>query len=116
MKVTILVIAYNHSSYIRQCLGSVLMQDLPFETEIIIADDFSTDNTLEIIREMLDGSSLEFKFLQTEKNLGLVKNYQRSLKLCSGDYIAVIEGDDYWTYPQRLKKHVRFLDSHTECV
>lgn len=116
MKVSILLITYNQEQYIRECLDSLIMQEASWEAEVIVADDCSTDNTLSIIREYSGRSPFGFVFLPSEKNLGFVKNYQRAFSACRGDYIAVMEGDDYWTSPKRLTAHVRFLELHRECV
>ncbi len=116
MKLSIILMTYNQEQYIRTCLDSIFMQEHAGETELIVADDCSTDNTLSIIREYSNRSSFPFVFLPNEKNLGFVKNYQRAFAACNGDYIAVMEGDDYWTNPGRLVAHIAFLEQHRECV
>jgi glycosyltransferase involved in cell wall biosynthesis len=116
MDLTILIITYNQEKYIRECLDSILMQDLPESFEIVIADDCSTDNTLAIIFEVLDKLTIDYRVLECSKNLGIDKNYKRGFESCRGKYIAVMEGDDYWTDPRRIEKHISFLDEHRECV
>jgi glycosyltransferase involved in cell wall biosynthesis len=116
MKVSILLVTYNQSMYIRQCMDGIVLQNLPIDTEIIVADDFSSDDTVAIIREYTDKITCKLSYLANEKNLGIVKNYQRAFAACSGQYIAVMEGDDYWTDPERINKHIAFLDNHHECV
>lgn len=116
MKLSILLITYNQSKYIEQCLDSISMQKAEIEIEIVVADDCSTDNTAAIIRQYAERSLFKFIFLPTTNNLGFVKNYQRAFNACTGNYIAVMEGDDYWTDPSRLTKHVQFLEQHLECV
>ena len=99
-----------------ECLNSIIMQKTNFGVEVIVADDFSTDKTLSIITETLAKEEINFTILPSQKNVGLAKNYQRGFKACKGDYIAVIEGDDYWSDPNRLQKHVDFLENSKVCV
>ena len=116
MKLNVLLVTYNHSKFIKQTLDTVLFQRTDFEFNVIIADDSSTDNTVEIIREYEKKTDIPFVFLDSINNLGITKNYQRAFESCDGEYIAVIEGDDIWTNPGRLQKHVDFLENHLECV
>jgi len=116
MKISILLVTYNQQEYIDECLNGIIKQILPFEFEIVVADDFSSDNTLSVIEKRLTEKNLPFLILPTEKNSGISKNYQKGFKQCQGEYIAVIEGDDYWTDQRRLQKHIQFLDEHQECV
>jgi glycosyltransferase involved in cell wall biosynthesis len=92
------------------------MQKTDFDFNIIVADDCSTDDTLTKIKALTAGSKLEIIYLESEKNLGIKDNYKRAFAACHAEYIAVMEGDDYWTTPLRLQKHVDFLDNHRECV
>jgi len=116
MKLSILLITFNQAKYIKQCIEGILIQDIPYEFELIVADDFSNDATLKIIKESVNGKVKNLRILESTLNHGISKNYQRALYACEGEYIAVIEGDDYWTDPERLKKHISFLDKHQECV
>ena len=116
MKVSIILITYNQSQFITQCLESIIIQDLEADVELVVADDCSTDDTLLIIKQFLKNSSFSILVLPAENNLGFVKNYQRAFRACTGEYIAVMEGDDYWTDPRRLQKHFNFLENHRECV
>ncbi len=116
VKLSILLVSYNHNEYIDECLDGILMQKFSCKYEIIVADDCSDDETLEIIKNRLSLASIEYVIVPSDINLGIVKNYQTSFSYCRGEYIAIIEGDDYWTDPERLEKHVKFLDSHRECV
>lgn len=116
MKVNIILITYNHSEYIRQAVESIIMQKTAHEVEIIIADDASKDDTVKIIQEYSDKSLFSFTFLPQTTNVGFIKNYQRAFGACKGDYIAILEGDDYWTSPFHLDKHVSFLEEHRECT
>lgn len=116
MKLSILLICYNQENFINQCIDSILFQNIPFDYEIVVADDCSIDRTLDIIKEKLDVRKNHLKILDNEINLGISKNYQRGFAACKGEYIAVMEGDDYWTNPERLLIHINFLEVHRECV
>lgn len=109
MKINVILITYNHAAYIRQTLESILMQETSAEIEVIIADDCSTDNTVDIIREYKEKAHFPFTYLKHEHNLGYVRNYQRAFRACNGDYVAVIEGDDYWIKSDHLQNHIDYL-------
>lgn len=115
-KINVILTTYNHEDFISQAIESILMQHFKGEVEIIIADDCSTDNTINIIKFFDDQSKFKFRYLNNSHNLGIKKNYQKAFAACDGDYIAVLEGDDYWCNPYRLQKHVDFLEEHRECV
>ena len=117
-KVSVVVISYNQERYIAECLDGIFKQTGDFTVELVIGDDHSTDGTFEIIRNYVDGhpkSDIEVKLLVAEKNIGMTKNLQRCFYACTGDFIAVCEGDDYWTDPLKLQKQVHFLMTHPEC-
>lgn len=115
-KLSILLITYNHEKYIRQAVESILLQVINFEYEVILADDGSTDGTQAILKEYAEKYPDIFKSHFSEKNLGITKNYQRAFKLCSGEYVAVLEGDDYWCNTKKLDSQIKFLDQYRECV
>ena len=113
--VSILLVTYNHENYIQQALDSLFGQVIKGPIELVIADDASSDNTTEIIRgyEGRDGR-FAFKYLDSSKNIGITKNYQRGFSSCSGKYVAILEGDDYWISPFKLQRQIDFLDTHWE--
>ena len=116
--VSISCITYNHSAYIRQCLDGMLMQQTTFDFEILIHDDCSTDGTDDIIREYVSKFPQIIKPLFEEEN-----QYQQgkpigtvvwNLPRAKGKYIAICEGDDYWTDPLKLQKQVDFMEANPE--
>lgn len=114
MKVNIILITYNHAAYICQTLESILMQKVSANVEIIVADDCSPDNTVDLIRKYEDKTSFRFTYLSKEHNTGYIKNYQQAFAACTGDYIAVMEGDDYWVKPNHLQNHIDFLERYID--
>lgn len=114
MKINVILITYNHSQYIRQTLESILMQETSAEVELIVADDCSLDDTVDIIREYEDKTSFSFVYLPQVKNMGYIRNYQRAFAACTGDYVAIMEGDDYWLKPNHLQNHIDHLEQDSE--
>lgn len=115
IKVSVLVVTYNHEEFVRQALDSVLMQKTDFKFEVIVADDYSQDGTPAIAREY-ETANQHVRILPTEEHLGITRNYQRGFAACRGEYVAVLEGDDYWISPNRLSVLAGYLDEHADCV
>lgn len=113
MKLSILVVTYNQENYIRQCLDSIVEQKKDFDYEVIVSDDCSTDATPQICDEYGVKYS-HFKIFHQKNNIGLLKNWEFVMNRCEGEYVAILEGDDYWLDPQKLQKQIEFLDSHLE--
>ncbi len=113
-KISVVITAYNHERYIAQCLDSILTQKGFFDLEIILGDDCSTDRTHTIMESYQERHPGLMKMMPNDRNLGVTKNLQRCLEACSGDYIAICEGDDYWTDEYKLQKQMEFLADHPE--
>lgn len=88
------------------------MQKADFEYEIVIGDDCSTDGTAEVIDSFRARYPEKIVVLQRTNRLGAVPNFIRTLEACRGDYVAIVEGDDFWTSPLKLAKQVSFLNTH----
>ena len=113
---SVLLVSYNHQSYIEKALHSIIDQDYDGPIELLVADDCSSDYTVDIIRNYEDKDSrIHFKYLESPSNIGITRNYQRGFAACSGKFVAVLEGDDYWTSPSKLKRQTEFLEKHPEC-
>jgi len=118
--VSISCITYNHAPYIRDCVEGFLMQKCDFEYEILIHDDASTDSTADIIREYEKKyphliKPIYQKENQYSKNEGSISarfNWNRA----QGKYIALCEGDDYWTDPLKLQKQVDIMETDNELM
>lgn len=108
--VSVIVITYNHSQYIRQCLDSILMQKTSFPFEVLVGDDCSTDDTQEILREYLDKYPNIFRMELREENLGPTKNAYELFFKARGKYLAHCEGDDYWTDENKLQLQFEIME------
>jgi glycosyltransferase involved in cell wall biosynthesis len=117
-KVSVCMITYNHEAFISEAIESVLMQHTDFEYELVIGEDCSTDRTREIVVEYARKYPDRIRLLLHEQNMGLMgkNNLVATYHSCRGKYIAILEGDDYWTDPLKLQKQVDYLDCHLECV
>jgi glycosyltransferase involved in cell wall biosynthesis len=111
-KVSIPLIAYNHEHYVRQSLDSALMQETDFPYEIVVGEDCSTDGTREVLMEYQQAHPDKIRLLFREKNLGMQMNYQHTVRECKGEYLAVLDSDDYWTRPDKLARQVRFMEEN----
>lgn len=116
MKVSACIITYNQEDYIRECLDGALSQVVDFDYEIVIGEDKSTDSTLAICEEYAAKYPKLIRLLKRKDNLGMMGNWIETIKACDGKYIAMCEGDDYWTDPLKLQKQVDFLDENEEYV
>ncbi|MEE9439644.1 MAG: glycosyltransferase [Saprospiraceae bacterium] len=120
-KLSICVMTYNHNNYIEQCLFGIVNQKTRFPIKVVIGDDISNDGTTEkckkiendypdIVEHYISSGSKNPTIESAENNL------KEKLKYCSGEYIAICEGDDYWTDLYKLQKQVDFLDTHPEAA
>ncbi|GAB3778675.1 glycosyltransferase [Spirosoma horti] len=115
-KVSVLIITYNQKNFIRQAIDSVLAQKTTFPIEILVGDDFSSDGTREIIQEYERQHPSLVKGVLHPRNMGKNGgiNFLETLKRATGEYYALIDGDDYLTDPLKLQKQVDLLDAHPD--
>ena len=114
--VSICMITYNHGEFLKDAIDGVLMQKTNFPFELIIGDDCSKDNSREICIEYKNKYPDIIKLRLPEKNLGALPNFCENLLSCKGKYIALCEGDDYWTNPDKLQKQVDYLESNQDQI
>jgi len=112
--VSVCMITYNHEPFIRQAVEGVLIQKCTFLTELVIGEDCSTDTTPKICEQYAKQYPGIIRLLPSGRNLGMMPNFVRTLQACKGKYIAVCEGDDYWTDSLKLQKQVDFLEANPE--
>jgi glycosyltransferase involved in cell wall biosynthesis len=119
MKISVCVITYNHEKYVEQCLKSIFEQKCEYPVELIISDDCSTDSTRAVIEKSItrfNTGNFTIVNLAHNKNLGFAGNWAASLKACTGNLVAVCEGDDYWASPQKLQKQASVLIKNKQYV
>ncbi|MEM7412285.1 MAG: glycosyltransferase [Myxococcota bacterium] len=112
--VSVLMMAYNHGRYIGRAIESVLAQDFEGGIELIVADDCSPDDTVEVARRYEAQHPDIVKVRAQEKNLTAPYNFIQSLDICRGRYIAMFDGDDYWIHPGKLRQQVALLDENPQ--
>lgn len=116
IKVSVMMVTYNHEKYIEQAILSVLNQNVDFRYELLIGEDCSTDHTRAVAEKYQVMYPEVIKLIKHNKNMGALKNEADLRRRCQGQYIAVLEGDDYWTNPDKLKRQVEFLDTHLHYI
>lgn len=114
--VSVIVTTYNQESYIQQALEGILNQKVSFTYDILVGDDCSTDKTGDKIKQIQAKSPVEIKVYRNRKNIGEKKTTCKLLRHCRGKYIAVCEGDDYWTNDTKLERQVRFLEENKRYI
>lgn len=112
--VNIFMLTYNQEDFIAQTIESVLAQKTNFNYQLVIGEDLSSDSTRAICEKYANQFPDKIKLLPSLERLGLINNFIRTIKECDGKYIAVLDGDDYWTDPFKLQKQYDFLESHPD--
>jgi glycosyltransferase involved in cell wall biosynthesis len=113
--VSIICTVYNHEPFLRQCLDGFVMQKTNFKFEAIVHDDCSTDGSAAIIREYAEKYPDIIKPIYEEENQYSKGTLDKVINpYLKGKYIALCEGDDYWTDPLKLQKQVDFLETHKD--
>lgn len=114
-KISVCIVTYNHEKYIRQCLQSVVDQQVNADVEIIVSDDCSTDKTRAIIAEFYEVYPTKIKPVFLEKNVGAFENFIRTHHLATGDYVCHCDGDDYFL-DGKLQTQVDVLEADKKCT
>ena len=124
MKASVSLITYNQAPFIAQAIESVLMQQTGFEFELLIGEDDSSDGTRETVRSYQAKHPDRIRVMWNDrKNVVYLDgkptgqwNFVNNIRNCRGQYVALLDGDDYWTSPLKLQKQVDFLDSNPDCA
>ena len=124
IKVSVVICTYNHALFIAEAIDSALMQETNFPYEIILGEDESQDGTREICIEYANKYPDRIRlFLRSREDVIYINgrptgryNFIENLKAASGEYVALLDGDDFWTDPLKLQKQVEFLENNQECV
>ncbi len=115
-KVSVVVITYKQEEFIGHTLESIVNQKTSFDFEVLVGDDCSPDNTAAVVREYANKYPDKIIPFIREKNFGMAANELDLTSRASGEYMAMLEGDDYWIDENKLQKQVDFMDSHPEYV
>lgn len=108
---SVVIFAYNHEQYIEKCIDSMLQQKTDFTVEILLADDCSKDNTVNLVQSKYGD---KIRILNRTQNLGLCRNMYEAFMEAKGKYIIECSGDDYLLTDHVFQKHVDFLENHPE--
>jgi glycosyltransferase involved in cell wall biosynthesis len=114
-KVSVLMITYKHERFIAQALESVLMQEVDFPFEVVVGEDNSPDGTLKVVEEYRRQHPDKIRLIARERNLGS-GNFVETYAACRGKYVAILEGDDYWTSSEKLQVQADALDARADWV
>jgi glycosyltransferase involved in cell wall biosynthesis len=112
MKASVIVSAYNHARYVEQAVESAVSQRADFDYEVVVVDDASTDGTREIVMRCKEAHPDKIRLVLHPKNLGWGFSALDLVSLAQGEYVALLDGDDYWLDELKLQKQVGFLESH----
>lgn len=113
--VSVCMTAYNHEDYIAEAIESVLAQQTSFGVELVLGEDCSTDRTGPICREYAAKYPDRIRLVTSPGNVGMRANYRRTFDACRGKYVAYLDGDDWWTDPQKLELQVGLMESDPGC-
>ena len=113
-KVSVMVMTHNHARYAAQTIESALQQKTTFPFEVVIGEDASTDGTREIVARYQRQAPDIVRPLFREKNFGVTRNTACTFEACKGKYIAMLDGDDFWTDAGKLEIQAALLDAHPE--
>ena len=112
VKVSVVVVTFNHAAYIDTALRSVYEQATDFDFEILISEDASTDGTREIVQGWQERFPDKIRLILSPANVRSNQVVARAFAAARGDYIALLDGDDYWTSPDKLNRQVAMLDAN----
>ncbi|MEY2701666.1 MAG: hypothetical protein RLY43_299, partial [Bacteroidota bacterium] len=109
--VSVTICTYNRANFIMQAIHSIEEQTYK-NIEIIIVDDASTDNTEELIKNY--SSPLPIKYFKNKKNINIAGTRNETIKYSSGEYIAILDSDDFWIDKEKISRQVTFLESNSD--
>jgi glycosyltransferase involved in cell wall biosynthesis len=115
MKVTVVIVTYNHERFIGKALESVIVQQANFDFEIVISEDCSTDATRHIVLDWKKRYPDRIRLILSEQNIHNNEVVARAFRVARGTYIALLDGDDFWTCSQKLQLQADFLDRNPQC-
>lgn len=112
--VSVVMLTFNHESYIHDAVSSIVLQKTNFSFELVIGDDCSSDASLDILRALQKAHPSVIRLITSESNVGMWKNAERLVMASRGEFIAFCEGDDYWSDPRKMQIQVDFLTRNSQ--
>jgi glycosyltransferase involved in cell wall biosynthesis len=114
-RISVCVVTCNQRGFIDQCLRSILAQDVDAEVRILVGDDASDDGTSEAVAALADEHPGAILHLRRDPRMGAMANMRDLLGRADGDYVARVDGDDYWL-PRKLPRQLAYLQAHPDCA
>jgi glycosyltransferase involved in cell wall biosynthesis len=114
LRISVCIVTYNHAQYIDACVRSAATQDFDGSLEIVVSDDASADATPEILMALQQEFPDRVRVILQQRNLGAAQNFSATIKACRGEYVAFLEGDNFWTDPEKLRLQAAMLDAHPD--
>ena len=111
-ELSVLLVTHNHETYIERAIASIEAQLTDRTVEVVVADDASADATPELLAAWAKRSKFTVRVLAAEDRLGITRNYARGFAACTGEYVAVLEGDDEWLAVDKLERQASVLDAN----
>lgn len=111
---SVIMTTYNHERYLAQAIESVLRQQTDFRIEIVIGEDCSTDRTLAIAEDYARQYPEAIHIVTSKENVGWRRNYRRTIEAARGKYVALLDGDDYFTHRKKLQMQVELLEDNPD--
>lgn len=111
-KVSVVMLAYNIGRYVETAIRGVLSQQTDYPVQLVIAEDCSTDDTRAICLRYKERYPDRITLLLHEQNMGLQRNFMDAHRHCTGEYIAICDGDDYWFDRRKLQRMTDFMDAN----
>ncbi|MGN6258041.1 MAG: glycosyltransferase [Solirubrobacterales bacterium] len=114
--VSVAMRTFEHRPFVAQAIESALLQDAPFEFELVIGEDCSSDGTREIVERYAERFPERVRAVLPAENVGHGEILRRVLDSVRGRFVAYLDGDDYWTSAAKLRRQVAYLESHEDCA
>ena len=114
--ISVIVVTYNHARFIGEALAGVFGQQLHSHVEVIVSDDASTDGTLDLVARIAAANGPPVRIIRSAHNLNSNIVTVRAIAAARGRYVAIMDGDDFWTAPDKLARQQRFLERHPDCA
>ncbi len=111
---TIIVLTYYHEKYISRALNSILSQNTGLDYNILVADDCSGDNTIDIVKTYIKNNEGKIYLKENTSNKGICRNLYEALLMCKSKYIMITDGDDCWINDDKLESQFRFIEENSD--